>query len=196
MNTQFTKRLYSVKEQNKDIRKLSKHGFAFMQSKYQPVISKIFSETLSLAVSQVNGCSLCSYAHTKTAMKAGMSEEEVNLILTGGLEKTPKEQRQAVLFAQHYADTHGNPDPELSQKLLDTYGYEKSKDIMSPILLMMVTNIHGNTMEAFKLRLSGKAVTGSSFWRELGVIINIVRLAPIMLFKLISYKSSPRTNRV
>lgn len=188
MERKFDKRIYDIKTQNEDIRKLIAHSDAFVETMLNPVISKAFSESISLAVTQVNGCKLCSYTHAKNALKAGMTEEEVEFLLSGGFDNAPKEQLEALLFAQHYAETKGNPDPETKQKLLDTYGEEKTKDIMSHILIIMLANLYGNTMEAFKLRLKGKGVEGSSFWQEFAVIINFFRIMPIILLKMLRYK--------
>ena len=188
MERKFDKRIHDIKTQNEDIRKLIAHSDAFVETMLNPVISKAFSESISLAVTQVNGCKLCSYTHAKNALKAGMTEEEVEFLLSGGFDNAPKEQLEALLFAQHYAETKGNPDPETKQKLLDTYGEEKTKDIMSHILIIMLANLYGNTMEAFKLRIKGKGVEGSSFWQELDVIINFFRIMPIILLTMLRYK--------
>ena len=188
MARKFDKRIHDLKTQNEDIRKLIDHSDAFIETQLNPVISKAFSESISLAVTQVNGCKLCSYQHAKNALKAGMTKEEIEFLLSGGFDNAPKEQLEALLFAQHYAETKGNPDPKTEQKLLETYGEEKTKDIMSNILIIMLSNLHGNTMEAFKLRLKGKGVEDSSFWQELAVIINFFKIMPIILFKMLNYK--------
>ncbi len=188
MNRKFDKRIYDLKTQNEDIKKLLAHSDAFAETMVFPVISKAFSESISLAVTQVNGCKLCSYAHAKNALKAGMSQEEVEYLLAGGFDNAPKEQLEALLFAQHYADTIGNPDPEAVQKLQNTYEQEKTKDIMSHILIIMLANLHGNTLEAFKLRLKGQGIEGSSFWQELAVILNFFKIAPVILFKIMLCK--------
>jgi len=117
-----------------------------------------------------------------------MTEEEVDFLLAGGFDNAPKEQLEALLFAQHYAETKGNPDPVTEQKLLDTYGEAKTNDIMSHILIIMLTNLHGNTLEAFKLRLRGKGVEGSSFWQELAVLVNFFKIMPVILFKILKHK--------
>ena len=117
-----------------------------------------------------------------------MTEEEVEFLLSGGFDNAPKEQLEALLYAQHYAESKGNPDPVTTRKLLETYGEEKTKDIMSHILVIMLSNLHGNTFEAFKLRLKGKGIEGSSFWQELAVTINFFRIMPIILFKMLRYK--------
>ena len=190
MTRKFDKRIHNLKTQNEDIRKLIAHSDAFVETMLNPVISKAFSESVSLAVTQVNGCKLCSYTHAKNALKAGMTEEEVDFLMSGGFEKAPKEQLEALLFAQHYAETKGNPDPATSKKLLDTYGKERVNDIMSHILIIMLTNLHGNTIEALKLRLQGKGIEGSSFWQELGVTINFFKVMPVILFNILKYKLS------
>ena len=176
MTRKFDKRIHDIKTQNEDIKKLIRHSDAFAETMLNPVISKTFSESISIAVTQVNGCKLCSYTHAKNTLKAGMTEEEVDFLLSGGFEKAPKEQLEALLFAQHYAETKGNPDPATNEKLLETYGKERVNDIMSHILIIMLTNLHGNTIEAFKLRFQGKAVEYSNFWQELGVAINFFKV--------------------
>jgi len=188
MARKFDKRVHDLKTQNEDMRKLIAHSDAFVETMLNPVISKPFSESVSIAVTQVNGCKLCSYTHAKNALKAGMTEEEVDFLLAGGFDNAPKDQLEALLFAQHYAETKGNPDPVTKQKLLDTYGEEKTQDIMSHILIIMLTNLHGNTLEAFKLRLRGKGVEGSSFWQELAVLINFFKIMPVILYKLLKHK--------
>ncbi len=188
MSRKFDKRIHDIKTQNEDIHKLLLHSDAFAETIANPVISKAFSESISLAVTQVNGCKLCSYTHAKNALKAGMSPEEVDNLLAGGFDNAPAEQLEALLFAQHYADTKGNPDSVTTQKLLEIYGEEKTKDIMSHILIIMIANLHGNTIEAFKLRLKGNGVKESSFWQELAVILNFFKIAPVLLPKIILYK--------
>ncbi len=188
MERKFDKRIHDLKTQNEDIKKLLAHSNSFVKTMVSPVISKTFSESVSLAVTQVNGCKFCSYTHAKNALKAGMTEAEVEFLLSGGFDNAPKEQLEGLLFAQHYADTKGNPDSEAVQKLVDTYGEGKTKDIMSHILIIMLSNLHGNTLEAFNLRLKGKGVEGSSFWQELAVLINFFKIMPSILFKMLGYK--------
>ena len=81
MERKFDKRIVDLKTQNEHIRTFIKHSDAFVETQLNPVISKPFSESVSLAISQVNGCKLCSYTHAKNALKAGMSEDEVEFLL-------------------------------------------------------------------------------------------------------------------
>ena len=188
MARKFDKRLINLKTQNADIRTFIGHSDAFIETQLNPVINKTFIERISLATTQVNGCKLCSYTHAKNALKAGISPDEVEFLLSGGFDNAPKEQLEALLFAQHYADTEGHPDHLAVKKLNETYNEEEVKDIMSSILIMMLTNLHGNTIEAFGLRFKGKPVENSNIWQELAVTINFFKVMPIILFKMMKYK--------
>lgn len=68
-----------------------------------------FMERIMLTVTEVNGCEICSYAHTKMALEAGMKDEEIENMLAGVSDNIPAEQLSAIMFAQHYADTRGFP---------------------------------------------------------------------------------------
>jgi len=59
---------------------------------------------------------------------------------------------------------------------------------MASILMMNLTNLHGNVLEAFGLRLKGKAVEYSNFWQEIAVIINFFKVMPVILFKMLKHK--------
>ena len=41
------------------------------------VLDQAFKERIMLAVTEVNGCAMCSYAHTQMALEAGLSSEDV-----------------------------------------------------------------------------------------------------------------------
>ena len=62
-----------------------------------------FIERIMLAVTEVNGCDICSYAHTKMALESGMSNEEIQNMLDGVVSDVPKQQLLAVMFIQHYS---------------------------------------------------------------------------------------------
>ena len=53
-----------------------------------------------LAVTQVNGCRLCSYQHTNEALKKGVDLAQVESILEGDLAAAPDEELTALVFAQ------------------------------------------------------------------------------------------------
>lgn len=106
-------------------------------------ISQQFSERLMLAVTEVNGCAVCSYAHAKMALEAGLSKEEINAMLSGMNEDVPAEEKAAVLFAQHYAETKGRPSQLSLDKIETLYGKQKTDAVLCAIQVIMLGNTFG-----------------------------------------------------
>src|SRR5690625_6346011 len=78
-----------------------------------------------LAVTEVNGCEICSYGHTKYALEQGMSNEEIKSFLTGNPENISSDEMPAIIFAQHYADTKGHPSEEAWNRIVQEYGKDR-----------------------------------------------------------------------
>lgn len=146
-------------------------------------VSKAFSEKTMLAVTQVNGCRLCNYVHTKNAIDAGASEEEINTLLNGELGNIDTDESVALMFAQHYADTDGNPDKETYEKFVAHYGDQKATDILAMIKVIMVANIHGIAIDALQSRVKGKKMNDSKLSNELGISLGIVVLLPVAILQ-------------
>lgn len=142
-------------------------------------VNKAFSEKIMLAVTQVNGCRYCNYLHTKNAIDAGTSELELNAMLNGELGEIGNDESLALMFAQHYADTDGNPDKETYENFVQHYGAQKSKDILANIRVIMAANIHGIAVDALLSRLKGEKMKGSKLGNELGISLGIIVLLPI-----------------
>ncbi len=79
-----------------------------------------FKERIVLAVTEVNGCIMCSYVHTKLSLKAGLSNEDIKEILAGDLDGIPADESLAVLFAKDYAYNKETIDPAFYDKLEKT----------------------------------------------------------------------------
>ena len=188
----FNKRLIDIKTQNEDIRTFLAHSDDFIDLLKNPIISRTFNERINLAITQVNGCKLCSYAHTKLALRSGIKQDEIQYLLTGGLDQAPKEEAEALLFAQHYAESKGHPEADIVAKLNATYSQKEARDIMSIIYFMTLMNLQGNSIEALTLRLKGRAVASSTLWREIAVIFNVLKIVPVLLYKLTIYTLSSK----
>ncbi|HOZ46535.1 MAG TPA: carboxymuconolactone decarboxylase family protein [Candidatus Hydrogenedentes bacterium] len=119
-----------------------------------PLIDGRFRERLMLAVTEVNGCRFCSFAHTRAALSEGLSEGEVRALLRGLLEDVPEDQRTAVLYAQHWAETEGHPDPEALDRIEATYGKEMADAIHLVLRVIRMGNYTGNTVDYLLFRLS------------------------------------------
>lgn len=113
----------------------------------QNLLSPAFRERLMLAVTAVNGCRYCSYVHAREALLAGVSETEVESLLSGVVDSCPVKESAAVLYAQHWAESDVNSDPEARQKLSAIYGSEVAAAIELALRMIRMGNLMGNTWD-------------------------------------------------
>ena len=146
-------------------------------------ISDAFEKRIMLAVTQVNGCRMCSYFHTAEALKMGMDETQVRGILGGDLSTAPSEEMTALLFAQHYAETTGCYDADAWQRVVDTYGADKARGILAYIRAIMMGNAQGNIVGALQSRLKGQPEPNSTLGHEIGVLAADIVFIPLLLIK-------------
>lgn len=130
-----------------------------------------FMERLMLAVTEVNGCPLCSYAHAKMALAAGMRQEAIKSMLSGELADVPAKEIQAVMFAQHYAESRGYPAKETWDRIVEVYGVSASYGILGAIRAIMMGNAYGVPWGSFLNRFKGKPDGRSSLVYEVQVIL-------------------------
>lgn len=151
----FTKRRYhSIKEMFADFLVPVKNRKRLREINDEGLISPDFRERLMLAVTAVNGCRYCSYAHTRMALKGGLSRAEITGLLEGDIGDCPEDELPAVLYAQHWAESGARPDPEMVQKLEETYGPEKSAAIHVMLRMIRLGNLLGNTFDYCLYRIS------------------------------------------
>ena len=116
-------------------------------------VSDAFAEKIMLAVTGVNECVNCSYRHTKSALEQGVGVEEAVSILKGELDEFPEEEAVALLYAQHWSDTGGDPDENARKRVVDCYGEQKTIYIECMMQLVYTGNLISNTVEACRMRL-------------------------------------------
>lgn len=157
MEIQAGKKLYSLREAYW----IYYHGIRTMkymiQAKKNGKLNLSGIERVMLAVTEVNGCGICSYAHTKVALDAGLTNEEIVGLLDGVFDYVPKEELTGVLFAQHYADSRGNPSRKSWEMVVEEYGESTAKGILGAIRGIMIGNVVGIPWTSFFNRLKGKA---------------------------------------
>jgi AhpD family alkylhydroperoxidase len=117
-------------------------------------ISPEFRERLMLAVTEVNQCRYCSYAHTKMALQSGLSPGEIQHILKHNVQNSPKEELTAILYAQHWAETDGHTDPEIRKVLEGEYGAAGAEMIEMILHTMRMANLIGNSLDYIIFRVS------------------------------------------
>ena len=138
------------------------------------------SERIMLAVTEVNGCEICSYAHTRRALDAGVSDAEVRALLGGVTDAVPDGQLAGIAFAQHYADTRGHPDPTAWTDLVDRYGTAQALCVLRATRMIMWGNALGIPLSALRSRVRGTAdPRGGRTAREIGVLLGSVLVTPV-----------------
>ena len=113
-----------------------------------------FRERLMLVVTGVNGCRYCSYAHARQALAEGLSPEEIARLGDGTLEGSPTGEIPALLYAQHWAETDGAPDPEARAAVQKAYGDETLARIEIVLRVIRVGNLLGNTWDYLLHRIT------------------------------------------
>jgi len=142
-------------------------------------MNKAFLERIMLAVTEVNGCAMCSYYHTKVALEAGFSAEEIRALLGGSFADVPQEQLSGVLFAQHYADERGKPSHASWEKIIAEYGETGAYGILAVTRMIMMGNAVGIPSGSFLLRFRGKADPRSNVLYELLMMLAMIVFLPL-----------------
>ncbi|MDD4140791.1 MAG: carboxymuconolactone decarboxylase family protein [Eubacteriales bacterium] len=128
-------------------------------------------ERVMLAVTEVNGCAVCSYAHAKMALETGMSHEEIREMLAGDLSGVLEDALEAVLFAQHYADSRGKVSHQAWHTLTGHAGQVKAYGILGAARAIMIGNVLGIPWGSFFNRLRGRPDTRSALGYEIAVML-------------------------
>lgn len=115
----------------------------------RPATSPVLREKIMLAVTAVNDCRYCAWAHTRLALSQGMSIEEINQILhhSANLRAESAADAAAILFAQHFADTRGKIDPAARETLRGHFSNRQVREILAYIHAIYLGNLVGNTFE-------------------------------------------------
>ena len=148
-------------------------------NKKSKLIDSHFIERLQLAVTEVNGCAACSYAHTTMALREGMSNEEISSFLGGSDQFIKPEEAKAIMFAQHFADSKGYPQRDSYEAIVKEYGPQKAGIILSACQMMISGNMFGIPFSAFLARRKGKPFKDSTLSYELGMLIGGILVLPL-----------------
>lgn len=160
------------------------------------IITKEFSERIMLSVTDVNGCAMCSYAHTKMALEAGLDGDEIKNLLAGSFDDVPSEQLVAIMYAQHFAETRGIPSSKSTEDLIKTYGRDKSNAICASINIIMMGNAYGIPLGSLISRFNKAAIdkrdSRSNILYEITMLLSVVIFFPFaFIFALIARNLKP-----
>jgi AhpD family alkylhydroperoxidase len=144
-------------------------------------VDPAFSERIMIAVTQVNDCRYCDYAHSAAALRAGVTQDELDALRSGDFSTASEQELPALLFAQHYADSGGKPNDDALETLIGSYGEGRSARILLIIRMITLGNLLGNTFDALLNRFRGRKVIASNALEEIAVLILVVLTTPLML---------------
>ncbi len=191
----FNKRTFTFRHFVASARDILAHMGDLRQATRGGRVSRAFAEKIMLAVTQVNGCRYCSYGHTRAALAAGVSREELQKLLAQDIGDFPQEEAVALAFAQHYAESGDRPAPEAWQRLVSYYGPQTARDILAYIRMITFGNLLGNTFDAFFSRLAGRPALSSTLWDELGVLlltaVGALPMGLLMGARLLARRAAP-----
>ena len=106
-----------------------------------------------LAVTAVNECRYCTYAHSKEALKHGIDQFEMEQILSGEFENCPPYEIPAILYAQHWAESDGHPQADILDKLKEDYSSQEVEYIHLYLRMIRLGNLTGNSWDYIISRL-------------------------------------------
>lgn len=142
-------------------------------------LGRDFMERIMLAVTAVNQCPACSYAHARMALAAGLSSDEIRSLLDGSLQELPPDQAVAVAFAQHYADSRARPSADAWRRVVAAYGEETAHGVLAATRMIMIGNATGIPLGSLANRLRGRPDARSSLPYELAMLVCCVLFMPV-----------------
>jgi AhpD family alkylhydroperoxidase len=175
------KRIYTFPAFNASVQEVFGHLDELRRAARGGRVSNGFAEKIMLVASRVNSCRYCCYGHSRAALAAGISEAELQNLMTLDLVTFPTNEVVALTFAQHYAETNCQPDPAAWQRVVAYYGEETANDVLAYLRMITFGNLFGNTFDALLNRITGKPVPDSSLWSELGVLLGVFWMIPFRL---------------
>jgi AhpD family alkylhydroperoxidase len=134
-------------------------GPVLFEAAFCPKIPEALREKIFLAVTSVNDCRYCKWGHTHWAMAKGVPLNQILGLQIESLEAENPAEAAAILFAQHYAEQLDQFNPESIENLRQYYSDAEVAEILAYVRFITLTNLTGNTVDAF---LSGSHSQGSS----------------------------------
>ena len=120
-----------------------------------PKLNPAFRERLMLAVTEVNLCRYCRTFHIGQAKQAGIPIEEIATYLKGTIpDEVPEEQKLAVCYARHWAETDNQPDLDYIEQIKEFYGDDGFQAISMVLRMISMGNLLGNTWDYILFKIS------------------------------------------
>ena len=183
MKYNFDKKIFTAKVFFGDLFFLVSRFPGIIKALKNKKISKALVEKIMTVSTAVNGCVYCTWFHAKQAVSSGISEQEIKNMLNLQFQADASDfEIPALLYTQHYAETSRNPDPEMTDKLVNFYGKKTASDIYLFIRIIYWGNLIGNTWDAVLSRFRGKPAENSNLLFEMVFfLLTFLFMFPAML---------------
>ena len=180
---EFSKKIFTARLFFSDLGFLLQNFLKIIGAFRNEKMTRAFVEKIMTVTTAVNGCIYCSWFHAKQAVNSGISEDEVKNMMELQFHADARDfELMALLYAQHFAETNRNPDPEMTKKLFEYYGERTAQHIILVIRMISFGNLYGNTWDAVMSRLKGKPAPNSNIIFEIFYfLMNFLIMFPAML---------------
>lgn len=159
MKDTFRKRVFTPQTLATSIAAIAKDLPRVPKLFHPDAISPAFREKLFLAVTSVNKCRYCTWMHTEIAGDSGVDAAQVAALLNSSVDAEFGDEKEALVYAVHFAETERNPTKTRTGRLIAKYGEAKAAQIVQYLNLIYFANLSGNTFDAFLDRMEGGSPT-------------------------------------
>ena len=122
---------------------------------YRGNLEPALRERVMVAVSEANACAGCSRFHQRLAVRAGVSDEDLEALGLGDLAGLDQRSRAAIVFAvdRSRSDFAGDPPPEIMEAAAGQFTARQLEEIEAVARLMTLANLTVGTARALRSRL-------------------------------------------
>jgi AhpD family alkylhydroperoxidase len=129
---------------------------------YRGDIPAALRERIMVAVSHANSCAGCSRVHQRWAVRAGVTDEELEALGLGELARLGAADRAAVVYAVErsgagFPGPVGAPseDPDVSAAMTEHFSAKEARQIDAVARMITVANLSVGSFEALRARFRG-----------------------------------------
>lgn len=158
----YHNRIFTLPTLIRNLEKLGRSIPDLLDVIVSPRIDGALREKLLLTVTAVNQCRYCAFVHSQAAQLEGVEQGEVRRLMERDISQEPEETRLALEYADHFARTGGNPEQHWTASIIEAYGVTTATQVIALLRAIHVSNLSGNTFDAFISRLRGDAAADSS----------------------------------
>ena len=104
------------------------------------------------------------------------------------MDDVSQEEISGVMFAQHYADSRGNPSREAWDRVVELYGLVQARGILASVRMIMLGNATGIPWSSFIGRFKRKPDSRCTLLYEISMILATILFMPIAFVHMVFAK--------